>query len=144
MRMMKAAACGLVIVAVNGGIALAQDSSSAAKEAESYPEACRHQGAEAPMAPSASGNPADMKEHQRAAMEGMTEMHRNMMQGMMAEDPDVSFVCGMIAHHQGAIHMAKTELEHGDNDRAKEMAQKIIDAQTREIAEMKTWLEENL
>jgi len=42
----------------------------------------------------------------------------------------------MIKHHQGAIDMAKTELEKGSNADAKALAQKIIDAQQAEITEM--------
>ncbi len=76
-----------------------------------------------------------------AAMMGM--MRPEAMQGMMAKDPDVAFVCGMIVHHQGAIEMANAELKNGDNKWAKETAQKIIDAQTREIADMTKWLTEN-
>jgi hypothetical protein len=48
----------------------------------------------------------------------------------------------MIPHHQSAVNMAKAELEHGDNEDAKAMAQKIIDSQEQEIAEMISWLEE--
>jgi uncharacterized protein (DUF305 family) len=84
-----------------------------------------------------------MKDHQKAAMAGMMKMDSNMMQGMMKDDADVAFVCGMIAHHQGAIDMANVELQHGDNAWAKEMAQKVIDAQTKEIAEMIGWLKDN-
>lgn len=80
-------------------------------------------------------------EAQQANMQAMIEMHPAMMQGMMAEDPDVAFACGMIAHHQGAIDMAEVELEYGDDDEMKQMAQKIIDDQTREIAEFTAWLE---
>jgi len=84
-----------------------------------------------------------MDEAHKAYMAGMMRMHPAMMQGIMAEDPDVAFACGMIAHHQGAIDMAEVELEYGDNDEAKQMAQKIIDAQKEEIAEFTTWLEAN-
>lgn len=84
-----------------------------------------------------------MDEAHKAYMTRMMKMHPAMMQGMMAEDPDVAFACGMIAHHQGAIDMAEVELKHGDNDEAKKMAQKIIDDQTREIGEFKQWLEAN-
>jgi uncharacterized protein (DUF305 family) len=42
----------------------------------------------------------------------------------------------MIKHHQGAVDMAKTELEQGENTEAKELAQKIVDAQEAEITEM--------
>jgi uncharacterized protein (DUF305 family) len=75
-------------------------------------------------------------------MKGMAEMNMQMMSGMTASDIDVAFVCSMIPHHQGAIDMAKAELAHGDNQWAKDMAQKVIDAQEKEIAEMLAWLEE--
>ena len=83
------------------------------------------------------------EEHQKAGMAGMMQMDKDMMQGMMKKDPDVAFVCGMIAHHQGAIDMANVELKYGDNAWAKEMAQKVIDAQTKEIADMTDWLKDN-
>jgi uncharacterized protein (DUF305 family) len=67
-------------------------------------------------------------------MDGMKKM--NMMQGMMKKDADVSFVCGMIAHYMGAISMSEVELKHGDNAMARDIAQKIIDAQKQEIVEM--------
>lgn len=72
---------------------------------------------------------------------GMDQTNKQMMNGMMVEDIDVAFVCAMIAHHQGAINMATAELKHGDNQWAKDMAQKVIDAQEKEIADMVSWLE---
>jgi uncharacterized protein (DUF305 family) len=84
-----------------------------------------------------------MDDAHKAYMAGMMKMHPAMMQGMMAKDPDVAFACGMIAHHQGAIDMAEVELKFGDNDEAKQMAQKIIDAQKKEITEFTQWLEAN-
>jgi uncharacterized protein (DUF305 family) len=86
---------------------------------------------------------SDMTEHQKAMMEGMREMNPAMMQGMMAKDPDVAFVCGMIAHHMGAISMSEVELKFGDDAEAKSMAEKIIDAQKKEIDEMTTWVNEH-
>ena len=85
----------------------------------------------------------DMAEHQKAMMEGMREMNPAMMQGMMAKDPDVAFMCGMIAHHMGAISMSEVELKFGDDAEAKSMAEKIIDAQKKEIEEMATWVSEH-
>jgi uncharacterized protein (DUF305 family) len=42
----------------------------------------------------------------------------------------------MIKHHEGAIDMARTELDKGTNPDAKAMAQKIIDVQQAEITQM--------
>lgn len=73
-------------------------------------------------------------------MHGMDAMNADMMKGGTATDIDVAFVCSMIPHHQGAIDMAKAELAHGDDPWAKQMAQNVIDAQTKEIADMLAWL----
>jgi uncharacterized protein (DUF305 family) len=73
-------------------------------------------------------------------MAGMDETNALMMQGMQAADIDVAFVCGMIPHHMAAITMARAELAHGDEPWAKSLAEAIIAAQEREIAEMIDWL----
>jgi uncharacterized protein (DUF305 family) len=88
------------------------------------------------------GHQMKMDEAHTDLMKGMDEMNAMMMKGMTASDIDVAFVCGMIPHHQGAINMAKAELAHGDSDWAKQMAQKVIDAQEQEIADMLNWLAE--
>lgn len=84
-----------------------------------------------------------MPEHQKAMMEGMQKTQPAMMQGIMAQDPDVSFVCGMIAHHMGAISMSEVELKYGDDQEAKSMAEKVIEAQKKEIEEMSAWVNEH-
>ena len=90
--------------------------------------------------PMAGAAPAD--EAHTALMAGMDAMNADMMAGGTAADIDVAFVCAMIPHHQGAIDMAKAELAHGDDPWVKEMAQKVIDAQTAEIAAMQEWLKQ--
>jgi uncharacterized protein (DUF305 family) len=50
------------------------------------------------------------------------------------------FLEQMTQHHQGAIEMAQTEVESGENPDAIELAQKIITDQTAEIDEMKAML----
>ncbi len=54
--------------------------------------------------------PEHVQENMRRMMITMPAMH----EGMMIEDADVAFACGMIAHHQGAIDMAEVLLAHGD------------------------------
>jgi len=75
-------------------------------------------------------------------MDGMAAMNRDMMAGGTAKDIDVAFVCSMIPHHRGAIDMAKAELAHGDDPWAKALAEGVIAAQEKEIADMLTWLGE--
>ncbi|WP_421951385.1 DUF305 domain-containing protein [Pelagibacterium sp.] len=82
-----------------------------------------------------------MSEGHQAMMADMSAMHSDMMAAMMAEDFDVAFICGMIPHHRGALAMANAALEYAEDAWVKEIAQEIVDAQEREIAEMLDWLE---
>jgi len=74
------------------------------------------------------------------------EVHEKMMKNMMMEpsgDTDKDFAMMMIPHHQGAIDMAEIELKFGKDPALKEMAQKIIDAQKKEIEEFEKWQSEH-
>lgn len=124
------------------GIALVAAAPSSAQDGmPQLPEICTANAGQA-MAPMESGHemaPADAA-HADLQM-GMDEINTTMMKSMTATDIDVAFVCSMIPHHQGAINMAKAELEHGDDQWARDLAQKVIEAQEREIADMLAWLE---
>lgn len=84
-----------------------------------------------------------MTEFQRRNMEKMALTMPAMMEGMMHDDPDVAFACAMIAHHQGAIDMARIQLEHGEDEWIRSLAEEIIEAQVQEIDEMTQWLADN-
>jgi uncharacterized protein (DUF305 family) len=74
-----------------------------------------------------------------AFMEANMKMHAG-MEIAYTGDADVDFIRGMIAHHQGAIDMARVVLEHGKDAEVKQLAQEIITAQEGEIAWMTEWL----
>jgi uncharacterized protein (DUF305 family) len=67
---------------------------------------------------------------------GQMDMHGMAMTG----DPDQDFATMMRAHHQKALPMARDEVAHGKDATMRRMAQSIIDAQTKEIAEFDAWL----
>ena len=121
-------------------------SGASAQSTMAYPEKCKSEGMDiAKTGMSSADMPmGEMTDYQKASMEGMKNMGMNMMQGMMKKDADVSFVCGMIAHHMGAISMSEVELKYGDNDEAKQMAQKVIEAQKKEIEEMSKWVDKEV
>lgn len=77
-----------------------------------------------------------------AFMEANGRMHAG-MDIPFTGDADVDFIRGMIAHHQGAIDMARIVLEHGDDPEVKKLAEQIIAAQEGEIKWMTDWLEKN-
>ena len=83
--------------------------------------------------------PAHVQENMRRMMVTMPAME----EGMMREDADVAFACGMIAHHQGAIDMAQVLLEYGDDPEMIKLAGEIIAAQVGEIDQMKAWIAAN-
>jgi uncharacterized protein (DUF305 family) len=69
-----------------------------------------------------------------------TETPADGQKPIMAKDPDVAFICGMIPHHQAAIDLAQVVLKSGDNAEARTFAEHVIQDRGREIAEMKDWL----
>jgi len=57
----------------------------------------------------------------------------------LAGDPDKDFATMLIAHHEDLIFLAKTQLEYGGDREMRQLAQKLLDAQYREIDDLKQW-----
>lgn len=72
--------------------------------------------------------------------QAMEEMHGPMMEGIMAQDPDVAFVKGMIPHHEGAIAMAQTILKYGKDPEIRHLAENVVRDQQKEVQWMQEWL----
>lgn len=104
------------------------------------------------------GEPAQMPEmgNDMPGMDGMDEGMDGMggmeMEGMMSEedmqalsdaqaaDAARLFLEQMIAHHEGAVEMARTEIEDGQFPDAVQMARTIVDTQQQEIETMRQLL----
>ena len=98
------------------------------------------------LAEDMKGMKMQMKPAASPADKAFAASTQNMMNGMNVKPtgkPDKDFVLMMIPHHQGAIDMAKVELQYGTDPEMRQLATDIVAAQEKEIAQMKDWLAKN-
>ena len=76
-------------------------------------------------------------------------LNEGAMSKMMADmtikptgDVDRDFVAMMVPHHQGAVDMAKAELQYGHNARLRRLAHEIVAKQQQEITVMRNAVSE--
>ncbi|MDR2279724.1 MAG: DUF305 domain-containing protein [Gordonia sp. (in: high G+C Gram-positive bacteria)] len=81
---------------------------------------------------------ADMSGH---SMDGMVSTE-DITELKSAPGPEAAklYLTQMIAHHEGAVAMAKTQIEDGQNPDAVAMARSIVESQNAEIEQMKGML----
>ncbi len=72
-------------------------------------------------------------------MDSMKGMDMNRLNAASSNAFDLMFLDMMTPHHQGAITMAREALTRAEHPEIKRLAQQIIDAQEREIAQMNKW-----
>jgi len=111
--------------------------------------AAKRLGAEVSEMPSQSNGGMDHSMHGDTGMADaaktlgipMDDMGMSMdMDALAKADPfDRAFIDEMIPHHQGAILMARAELQKGKDPELKKIATAIIAAQTTEIEQMNSW-----
>ncbi|MEU7613897.1 DUF305 domain-containing protein [Micromonospora sp. NPDC049204] len=82
-----------------------------------------------------SANASPGTDHGMAGM--MTDADMTALGAATGADFDRQFLTMMIAHHRGAISMARNEISNGANTDAKALAQQIADDQQAEIDTMK-------
>jgi len=81
---------------------------------------------------------------------GVRRGHMGMSDAEMGMDHDMSmlesarefdraFIDMMIPHHEGAVRMARKQLADGEHPTLRKLAEDIIAAQNREIAQMRGW-----
>jgi uncharacterized protein (DUF305 family) len=99
-----------------------------------------------------TGTPSDSAQHNKetagthenhgAAGSAHGQLMQKMMDDMnavkMTGDFDLDFANMMIPHHQSAVDMAQDYLPKGKDEKIKGMAQKIIEAQRKEIEQLRT------
>jgi uncharacterized protein (DUF305 family) len=73
-------------------------------------------------------------------MQAATQRMHSAMDIPLSGDPDRDFAAAMIPHHQGAIEMARIQLQHGRDPVLRAMAEEIIGAQQKEIAVLQNYL----
>lgn len=71
----------------------------------------------------------------------MTEEDMTALEGATGTDAARLFLEQMTMHHEGAVEMAQAEVEDGQNEDAKAMAETIVATQTGEITTMQKLLE---
>jgi uncharacterized protein (DUF305 family) len=75
-----------------------------------------------------------------AAPSGGMGMEMGTMEVPAGDQPfDLRFIDAMIPHHEGAIAMAQQALTQAQHVEIKDLAQKIVDAQQTESAQLKAW-----
>lgn len=76
-------------------------------------------------------------DHGGMEMDGMDQAEAmSELSALTGPDFDREFLRLMTAHHEGAVEMSRTEVSNGANAAAIDLANTIIDAQTKEIEEM--------
>ena len=155
-KSMKLANFGIpiLVLSISTGAASAQNAHTA--RSDILPKACQtgSMGQSMQSGPQMDQNMSNMHSNsdQMSGMQGMTDTQKGlhqammdlqpaMMQGSMAKDADVAWICSMIPHHQMAIEMARAGLKGADNAESKRLAEETIKSNEKDKAKLIDWVE---
>jgi len=85
------------------------------------------------------GDPVQQALREASAANQAAATHTTAEIQAAAQTADQAYVAKMIAHHEGAVATARVALRDSRDPEIRRMAQSVVDAQTREIAELKAW-----
>lgn len=72
-------------------------------------------------------------------MPASMQMSADNLKTKTGDDFDAAFISEMIAHHEGAVEMAKLSAANAKHEEIKQLSSDIIAAQEKEINQMKQW-----
>jgi uncharacterized protein (DUF305 family) len=87
--------------------------------------------------PASSG--AMMMDHSSMGMADSMGMMTQSLRGLSGEAFDKAFLSSMIEHHQSAINMSVSGKANAKHQELKDLTTAIVDAQSKEITQMKSW-----
>lgn len=80
----------------------------------------------------------DRTNHSNMSSMSMNDMTAD-LKNKTGDEYDKAFIASMIAHHEGAVEMAKLSAQNAKHNEIKELSSGIISAQEKEISQMKQW-----
>ncbi len=91
------------------------------------------------IAPKDVPNMHAMHDSEAMSMNDMMESMNGNLIGKTGDDFDKAFLSEMIVHHLGAVQMAELVAKSSNHQEIKDLAKDIIEAQNKEINDMKNW-----
>lgn len=71
--------------------------------------------------------------------EDMMDSMTSGLKDKVGNDFDKAFINAMITHHEGAVAMARLAMFASGHKEIRELSQKIIETQSKEISDMRAW-----
>lgn len=130
--MMRSISLAAMTVALLSGCAPSEDANQSTDTADASSGSMGSMAGMNMMMPT-PGDSEATRGYKQAMMESMQQMPA------YTGDADRDFMQQMRTHHQGAIRMSEVLLRHGKDQQTRALAQEIIEAQRREIAQIDAW-----